>query len=69
MEITRAGSQPAAKGPGDWFTGTARIDPLFQAPAPARAAAMTHIAVQEQPDGKPVDWLEHVSDEQYEGQV
>ena len=41
MEITRAGSQPSAKGPGDWFTGTVRIDPLFQAPAPARAAGAT----------------------------
>jgi quercetin dioxygenase-like cupin family protein len=131
MDITRAGSQPSAKGPADWFTGTVRIDPLFQAPAPARAAgaavtfepgartawhthplgqtlivtagsgrvqrwggsieeirpgdvvwfapgekhwhgaspttAMTHIAVQEQLDGKPVDWLEHVTDEQYGG--
>src|SRR5207237_3890800 len=38
MEITRAGSQPSVKGPGDWFTGTVRIDPLFQAPSPARAA-------------------------------
>src|SRR5205823_14996854 len=38
MDITRAGSQPSARGPGDWFTGTVRIDPLFQAPAPARAA-------------------------------
>jgi len=38
MDITRAGSKPSAKGPGDWFTGTVRIDPLFQAPAPARAA-------------------------------
>lgn len=27
--------------------------------------AMTHIAIQERLDGKPVDWLEHVSDEQY----
>ena len=27
--------------------------------------AMTHIAIQEQLDGKVVDWLEHVSDEQY----
>jgi quercetin dioxygenase-like cupin family protein len=26
---------------------------------------MTHIAIQEQLDGKVVDWLEHVSDEQY----
>jgi quercetin dioxygenase-like cupin family protein len=29
--------------------------------------AMTHIAIQEKLDGKPVDWLEHVSAEQYEG--
>jgi len=28
--------------------------------------AMTHIAIAEQLDGKVVDWLEHVSDEQYE---
>jgi quercetin dioxygenase-like cupin family protein len=132
MDIKRVGSQPSAKGPGDWFTGTVRIDPLFQAPAPARAAgaavtfeagartawhthplgqtlivtagfgraqrwggrieeirpgdvvwfppgekhwhgaslttAMTHIAVQEQLDGTAVDWLEHVSDEQYNAQ-
>ena len=129
MEITRVGSQPSGKGPADWFTGTVRIDPLFQAKAPARAAgasvtfepgartawhthplgqtlivtagcgwvqreggpveevhpgdvvwfppgekhwhgatpttAMTHIAIQEALDGKVVDWLEHVSDEQY----
>jgi quercetin dioxygenase-like cupin family protein len=128
MEITRIGSQPSAKGPGDWFTGEVRIDRLFQAHAPARAAgasvtfepgartawhthplgqtliitagcgwvqreggpveevhpgdvvwfppgvkhwhgatpttAMTHIAIQEQLDGKMVDWLEHVGDEQ-----
>ena len=38
MEIKRAGSQPSGKGPADWFTGTVRIDPLFDAPAPARAA-------------------------------
>jgi quercetin dioxygenase-like cupin family protein len=130
MEITR-GSRASTKGPADWFTGTVRIDPLFQAPTPARAAgaevtfepgartawhthplgqtlivtagagraqraggpieeirpgdvvwfapgekhwhgaspttALTHIAVQEQLDGKMVDWLEHVSDEQYGG--
>jgi quercetin dioxygenase-like cupin family protein len=129
MDITKIGSQPSAKGPADWFTGTVRIDPLFQTHAPARAAgasvtfepgartawhthplgqtliitagcgrvqreggpveevhpgdvvwfppgekhwhgaspttAMTHIAIQEQLDGKVVDWLEHVSDEQY----
>jgi quercetin dioxygenase-like cupin family protein len=129
MDIKRNGSQPSAKGPADWFTGTVRIDPLFQAADPARAAgacvtfepgartawhthplgqtlivtcgvgrgrhgggpieeirpgdvvwfppgekhwhgasptkAMTHIAVQEAQNGKVVDWMEHVSDEQY----
>ncbi len=129
MEIKRNGSRPSGKGPSDWFTGTVRIDPLFQAEAPARGVgaqvtfepgartawhthplgqtlivtsglgrvqceggpieeirpgdvvwfapgekhwhgasdvtAMTHIAIQEQLDGKTVDWLEHVSDEQY----
>ncbi|MFC4456660.1 cupin domain-containing protein [Deinococcus sonorensis] len=130
MDIQRAGSQPSQKGPADWFTGTVRIDPLFSASAPARAAggavtfepgartawhthplgqtlivlsgagrvqreggpieditpgdvvwfapgekhwhgaasqtAMTHIAIQEALDGKAVDWLEHVTDEQYQ---
>lgn len=129
MEIKRAGSQPSAKGPAEWFTGTVRIDPLFTAPAPARAAgasvafepgartawhthplgqtlivtsgcgraqrwngpveeirpgdivwfapgekhwhgaapstAMTHIAIQEQLDGKLVDWMEQVTEKQY----
>ena len=129
MKITGAGSQPSAKGPADWFTGTVRIDPLFSAPAPARVAgahvtfepgartawhthplgqtlivtsglgrvqreggpveeirpgdvvwfppgvrhwhgataatAMTHIAIQEKLDGKAVDWMEKVTDEQY----
>jgi quercetin dioxygenase-like cupin family protein len=129
MEIKRSGSQPSAKGPAEWFTGTVRIDPLFQVKAPARAAgnavtfepgartawhthplgqvlivtsgyglaqragapiepirpgdvvsfdpgekhwhgaspttAMTHIAIQEALDGKTVDWMEQVSEEQY----
>jgi len=38
MKITRSGTQPSAKGPSDWFTGTVRIDPQFGAIAPARAA-------------------------------
>src|SRR3984957_7676106 len=37
MEIKRSGSQPSNKGPADWFTGAVRINPLFQANAPARA--------------------------------
>ena len=129
MEITRNGTQPSGKGPADWFTGTVRVDPLFQPKAPARTVgasvtfepgartawhthplgqtlivtagcgwvqreggpveeikpgdivwfppglkhwhgatattAMTHIAIQEQLDGKTVDWLEKVSDEDY----
>src|SRR4051794_27759343 len=38
MDIKPAGSAPSAKGPADWFTGNVRIDPLFQAPHPARVA-------------------------------
>ena len=129
MEIRRSGSQPSAKGPADYFTGTVRVDPLIQAPDPARiigasvtfepgartawhthplgqtlivtyglgwvqrwggpveeirpgdvvwippaekhwhgatpTTAMTHIAIQEQLNGKAVEWMEQVSDEQY----
>ena len=129
IDIKRIGSRPSQKGPEDWFTGTVRIDPLFQAPEPARTGAaqvtfepgartawhthplgqtliviaglgwvqreggpieeirpgdvvwfppglrhwhgasptnaMTHIAIQESVDGKAVDWMEKVSDEQY----
>jgi quercetin dioxygenase-like cupin family protein len=36
MEIKRSGSRPSARGPAEWFSGSVRIDPLFQAPAPAR---------------------------------
>ena len=129
MEIKRSGSQPSTKGPAEWFTGTVRIDPLFDTSQPARAAgasvtfepgartawhthplgqtlivtagagrvqrwggpiedirpgdvvwfepgekhwhgasattAMTHIAIQEALDGKSVEWLEHVTSDQY----
>jgi quercetin dioxygenase-like cupin family protein len=131
MEIKRSGSQASVKPPTDWFTGTVRLDPLFDGHDPARTfgasvtfepgsrtawhthplgqilivtagagraqrwggaieeihpgdvvwiapgekhwhgaaptTAMTHIAVQEQLDGKLVDWMEKVSDEQYGG--
>jgi quercetin dioxygenase-like cupin family protein len=131
MDIIRIGSRPSTKGPAEWFTGSVRIDALFDAPEPARASgaavtfepgartawhthpfgqtlivvsgvgrtqrwggaveeirpgdvisippgekhwhgaapatAMTHIAIQEKRDGKPADWLEHVTDEQYDG--
>jgi quercetin dioxygenase-like cupin family protein len=129
MEIKRIGSQPSGKGPAEYFTGTVRIDPLFEAPDPARVrgagvtfepgsrtawhthplgqtlivtsglgwvqrwggsieeirpgdvvwfspgekhwhgasptTAMTHIAIQEALNGKVVDWMEHVSDQDY----
>jgi quercetin dioxygenase-like cupin family protein len=43
MEIKRNGSRPSGQGPADYFTGTVRIDPLFEAPEPARGrgAAVT----------------------------
>jgi quercetin dioxygenase-like cupin family protein len=41
MEIKRNGSQPSRKGSADWFTGTVRIDPLFEANAPARVACVS----------------------------
>jgi quercetin dioxygenase-like cupin family protein len=131
MDIKRNGSQPSGKGPTEYFTGAVRIDPLIEAPDPARVrgalvtfepgartawhthplgqtlivtagcgrvqrwggpveeirpgdviwfspgekhwhgatatTAMTHIAIQEHLDGKTADWLEKVSDEQYQG--
>ena len=36
MDIKRSGSQPSGKGPVEYFTGTVRIDPLFQPDDPAR---------------------------------
>jgi quercetin dioxygenase-like cupin family protein len=41
MNIRRAGTTPSAKGPSDWFTGTVRIDPMFEAEAPGRVTAAT----------------------------
>jgi quercetin dioxygenase-like cupin family protein len=36
MEIKRNGSQASSKGSADYFTGNVRVDPLVDAPAPAR---------------------------------
>jgi hypothetical protein len=49
QSITRAGEQPSAVGPADFFTGRVRVDPVWPA------------------DGKNVNWMEKVSDEQYQG--
>jgi hypothetical protein len=63
--VSVAGSQPAAKGPAEYFTGNARVEPLFAAQDTAPTTAMTHIALTGMDRGKNVDWLEKVSDEQY----
>ena len=56
MDIKRNGSQPSTKGPEDYFTGTVRIDPLFQTSDPARSlgASVTF-----------VNWMEKVRDAEY----
>jgi quercetin dioxygenase-like cupin family protein len=36
MDIKRNGTRPSGKGPADYFTGSVRVDPLFEAPDPAR---------------------------------
>ncbi|MBV9220988.1 MAG: cupin domain-containing protein [Methylobacteriaceae bacterium] len=39
MELKRNGSQLSGKGLAEYFTGSVRIDPLIQAPDPARVVA------------------------------
>jgi len=41
MNLRRCGSQPSIKGPAEYFTGNVRIDPLYEAPDPARARGAT----------------------------
>jgi quercetin dioxygenase-like cupin family protein len=41
MEIKRSGSQPSTKGQTDYFTGSVRFDPLFQANNPAKAVGVS----------------------------
>ncbi|MDI3470166.1 MAG: Transcriptional regulator [Pseudolabrys sp.] len=36
MNIRRSGTQPSGKGPSEYFTGSVRVDPLFDPPEPAR---------------------------------
>ncbi len=38
MDIKRSGTQPSGKGPAEYFTGSVRIDPLFQAEDPSRTS-------------------------------
>jgi quercetin dioxygenase-like cupin family protein len=39
MEIKRNGSQPSGRGPVDYFTGSVRVERLFESPDPARVRA------------------------------
>jgi len=41
MEITRIGTQVSGKGPAEYFTGTVRVDPMFERVEPARVVAAT----------------------------
>jgi len=43
MDIKRSGAQPSGKGSTEYFTGTVRINPLFEAPAPACAVGISVI--------------------------
>ena len=37
MDIKRVGSRPSGRGPAEYFTGTVRVDPLFDTADPGRA--------------------------------
>ena len=55
MEIRREGTRAANSGPADWFTGSVRVEPLYNAPAPARVAS-AHVAFQ---PGARTHWHTH----------
>jgi quercetin dioxygenase-like cupin family protein len=75
MEITRLGTKPSVSGPTDWFTGAVEEvrpgDVVWFEPnekhwhGASAANGMSHIAIQENLNGKVVDWMEHVSTDQY----
>jgi quercetin dioxygenase-like cupin family protein len=62
--VQREGGPIETINPGDvvWFPPGEKH---WHGAAPT--TPMTHIAIQEELDGTSVDWLEHVSDEQYQG--
>src|SRR5690348_7798895 len=39
LTVTRSGSYPSAKGPSEYFTGTVRVDRVFNATEPSRTSA------------------------------
>jgi len=58
MDIERSGSQPPGKGPAENVTGAVRIDPLFQAPAPARVVGSSITFITFEP-GARAAWHTH----------
>ena len=41
MKVITAGSPPTKKAPAEWFTGVVWLDPIVEAPEPARVRALT----------------------------
>jgi quercetin dioxygenase-like cupin family protein len=39
MQVKRSGSEPSRSGEAEYFTGAVRLDPLMEAPEPARVRA------------------------------
>jgi len=71
MGLIRIGSQPSSKRPDDCLTGQVRIIYLFQHRrthwhGASPSIAMSPIATQEQMNEKIMNWMEKVSDEQYQ---
>jgi quercetin dioxygenase-like cupin family protein len=62
--IQQWGGQKEALKPGDVIWTPPGVKHWHGA---TEATTMTHIAIQDSVDGRPVDWLEHVTDEQYRG--
>lgn len=55
MQVHRAGSAMATKGPSEWFAGRVRIDKIFNAPAPARVG----VAIVNFEPGARTNWHTH----------
>lgn len=60
LTITPNGSQPSAKGPADYFTGTVRVDSPFKGTDAARVTgAVVTFEPGRVPRGTPIPWGRH----------
>jgi hypothetical protein len=64
MRPPQYGQGCASAGGSSALGAFVSVDCIWEA-GTSPTTAMTHIAVQEALNGKPVEWMEHVSDEQY----